>query len=98
MKMMMKAGPQVEHADWSFVYITTLKKFGYYDDDGDDEDGEEEDEDADKLEKVVEDPMCIVYLGQPFLSKCIQVRLSSLRTPPFEGNFDLFKQFLINLL
>jgi len=75
--------PQVERCDWGYVYISSHERFGYYDDEEyDDEDDKEEEE-----EEGVNDPLCIVYLGAPLMSKSVTVRLSVLQKPPFEGKF-----------
>jgi len=70
--------PRVAHCDWGHVYISSLGRTGYYDDDGD---CDEDDEDSG-------DPMCIVYLGTPLLGDCVEVPLSDLRKPPFDGSFS----------
>jgi hypothetical protein len=89
--------PLASHADWRYVYVSSLGIFGYYDDDADDSDDEKEEEEdeegggsgderGDKDEETkVFDPLCIVYVGAPLLSQSVDVRLSCLRVPPKEG-------------
>eukprot|EP00596_Hydrurales_sp_CCMP1899_P006111 CAMPEP_0119043394 /NCGR_PEP_ID=MMETSP1177-20130426/21412_1 /TAXON_ID=2985 /ORGANISM="Ochromonas sp, Strain CCMP1899" /LENGTH=217 /DNA_ID=CAMNT_0007011367 /DNA_START=268 /DNA_END=921 /DNA_ORIENTATION=- len=82
--------PQVEQADYGYVYVTSLNKFGYYDDlcseNSDDGDSLNSGNEGSRHSKDRECIVTLKYSGMPFISDDYLTLLSDLRKPPsFNG-------------